>query len=71
MVAIEDLLIRYHRLRKYRTLWLPGTDHAAIATQNVVEKKILKELGQTRHELGKKEFLKEVQIGRASCRERV
>ena len=43
MLAIEDLMIRYHRMRGYRTLWLPGTDHAAIATQNVVEKKIHQE----------------------------
>ena len=38
MLAIEDLLIRYHRMAGYRTLWLPGTDHAAIATQMAVEK---------------------------------
>ncbi|HHE46019.1 MAG TPA: valine--tRNA ligase, partial [Candidatus Moranbacteria bacterium] len=43
MLAIEDLLIRFHRMKGYRTLWLPGTDHAAIATQNAVEKKLLKE----------------------------
>ncbi len=59
-VAIEDLLIRYHRLRGERTLWLPGTDHAAIATQNVVEKRIFKETGKTRQDLGKEVFLKEV-----------
>ncbi|MFA6514190.1 MAG: valine--tRNA ligase [Patescibacteria group bacterium] len=60
MLAIEDLIIRYKRLRGFRTLWLPGTDHAAIATQNVVEKKILKEQGKTRHDLGREPFLKEV-----------
>jgi valyl-tRNA synthetase len=59
-IAIEDLLIRYHRLKGYRTLWLPGTDHAAIATQNAVEKRIYKEKGQTRHDLGREKFLKEV-----------
>ncbi len=59
-LAIEDLLIRYHRLRGFRTLWLPGTDHAAIATQNVVEKKILKESGKTRQDLGREKFLEEV-----------
>jgi len=59
-VAIEDLLIRYHRLRGERTLWLPGTDHAAIATQNVVEKRIFKESGKTRQDLGKEKFLEEV-----------
>ncbi|MGI6347702.1 MAG: valine--tRNA ligase [Patescibacteria group bacterium] len=56
-IAIEDLFIRFHRLNGYRTLWLPGTDHAAIATQNVVEKKILKEENKTRHDLGRELFL--------------
>lgn len=60
VVAIEDMLVRYHRLLGERTLWLPGTDHAAIATQNVVEKKLLKESGQTRHDLGREKFLAEV-----------
>ncbi len=60
MLAIEDLLIRFHRMKGYRTLWLPGTDHAAIATQNVVEKKLLKETGKTRHDLGREKFLEEV-----------
>ncbi len=59
-VAIEDLLIRYHRLKGYRTLWLPGTDHAAIATQNVVEKKIKAEEGLSRHDLGREKFLEKV-----------
>lgn len=59
-VGIEDLLIRYHRLRGFRTLWVPGTDHAAIATQNVVEKKLLREQGKTRHDLGREKFLEEV-----------
>ncbi|MBI4652784.1 valine--tRNA ligase [Candidatus Kuenenbacteria bacterium] len=60
VISIEDLMIRYHRMKGYRTLWLPGTDHAAIATQNVVEKKIFKEQGLTRHDLGKEKLLKEV-----------
>lgn len=59
-VAIEDLLIRYHRLLGERALWVPGTDHAAIATQNVVEKKLLKEQGKTRKDLGRVKFLEEV-----------
>ncbi len=59
-LAIEDLLIRYHRLQGERTLWIPGTDHAAIATQNVVEKKLYKETGQTRHDLGREKFLEKV-----------
>ncbi|MDR3559141.1 MAG: valine--tRNA ligase [Candidatus Pacebacteria bacterium] len=60
IIAIEDLLIRFHRMKGYRALYLPGTDHAAIATQNVVEKKLLKEKGLTRQELGKEKFLEEV-----------
>ncbi|NCU44125.1 valine--tRNA ligase [Candidatus Falkowbacteria bacterium] len=60
MLAIEDLLIRYHRARGYRTLWLPGTDHAAIATQNVVEKLLYQTEGKTRHDYGREEFLRRV-----------
>jgi len=59
MLAIEDLLIRYHRMKDFRTLWLPGTDHAAIATQNIVEKKLLEEKKQTRYDLGREKFMKE------------
>jgi valyl-tRNA synthetase len=61
MLAIQDILIRYKRMRGYKTLWLPGTDHAAIATQSVVEKKIQKEEGLNRHTLGREELLKRVQ----------
>ncbi|MDZ7611709.1 MAG: class I tRNA ligase family protein [Candidatus Moranbacteria bacterium] len=60
MLAIEDLMIRFHRMNGYRTLWIPGTDHAAIATQNVVEKKLLEEEGLTRHDLGREKFLERV-----------
>jgi valyl-tRNA synthetase len=60
VIAIEDLFIRYHRMKGYRTLWIPGTDHAAIATQNVVEKKLFKEEGKTRHDLKKEDFLEKV-----------
>src|SRR3989339_1770 len=59
-VAIEDILIRYHRMKGDPTLWLPGTDHASIATQNKVEK-LLAEEGLTRHKLGRSNFLKRVQ----------
>ena len=60
MLAIEDILIRYHRMKGYRTLWVPGTDHAAIATQTKVEK-ILKHEGTDRHKLGREKFLKRVE----------
>jgi len=61
MLAIQDILIRYHRMRGDKTLWLPGTDHAAIATQSVVEKNLLKTEKKSRHDLGREEFLKRVE----------
>jgi valyl-tRNA synthetase len=54
--SIQDIIIRYHRMRGERTLWVPGTDHAGIATQNVVERRLKKE-GKTRHDLGRDKFL--------------
>ncbi|MBU2544995.1 valine--tRNA ligase [Patescibacteria group bacterium] len=57
--TIQDILIRWKRMQGYKTLWLPGTDHAGIATQNVVEKKLKKE-GKTRFDLGRDEFIDEV-----------
>jgi valyl-tRNA synthetase len=60
MLAVQDILIRYHRMKGERTLWVPGTDHAAIATQTKVEK-LLKEKGVDRHKLGREKFLKEVE----------
>jgi valyl-tRNA synthetase len=59
MLAIEDALVRFARLQGRSTLWLPGTDHAAIATQSKVEK-ILKEDGLSRHDLGREAFLARV-----------
>ena len=50
--TIQDILIRQKRMQGYKTLWIPGTDHAGIATQNVVEKD-LKKQGISRHDLGK------------------
>ncbi len=60
MLAIEDIMIRYARMRGKKTLWIPGTDHAAIATQTKVEKIIQKEEGKRRHDLGREEFLNRV-----------
>ncbi len=61
MLAIEDAVVRYHRMKGERTLWLPGTDHAAIATQSKVEKILTKEEGKTRHDLGREAFLARVE----------
>src|SRR3989338_918033 len=57
--SIQDILIRWNRMRGQDTLWVPGVDHAGIATQNVVEKKLAKEK-KTRHDLGREKFLEEV-----------
>ncbi len=54
--ALEDLMTRYHRMRGFETLFLPGSDHAGIATQNVVERELAKE-GLTRHDIGREAFI--------------
>ena len=56
-VAMEDMMIRYHRMKGIPTLWVPGTDHAGIATQLQVEKALEKE-GLTREQVGREEFLR-------------
>lgn len=57
--TIMDSLTRYHRMRGFNTLWVPGTDHAGIATQIVVERQ-LQEQGTSRHDLGRPDFVKKV-----------
>ena len=57
-VSLEDLMIRYHRMKGYSTLWVPGTDHAGIATQLQVENKLRRE-GTSREEVGREEFLRQ------------
>jgi valyl-tRNA synthetase len=57
-IALQDIVIRYHRMRGEPTLWLPGTDHAGIATQNVMEKR-LREKGLRRQDLGREKFVEE------------
>ena len=57
--AIEDLMIRYHRMLGEPALWVPGADHAGIATQNVVEKELAKE-GLHRRDLGREKFVEQV-----------
>jgi valyl-tRNA synthetase len=55
--SIQDLLIRWHRMRGFNVLWQPGYDHAGIATQNVIERELAKE-GLSRHDIGREEFLR-------------
>jgi len=54
--SLQDILIRYYRMKGVPTLWIPGTDHAGIATQNIVEKRLMKE-GKTKHDLGREKFV--------------
>jgi valyl-tRNA synthetase len=60
MLTIEDVMVRFARMQGKKTLWLPGTDHAAIATQSKVEKMIEKEEGKRKSDLGREEFLNRV-----------
>ncbi|KAF2939124.1 valine--tRNA ligase, mitochondrial 1 isoform X1 [Oryza sativa Japonica Group] len=59
-VAIEDAMIRWRRMSGYNALWVPGVDHAGIATQVVVEKKLMRERNLTRHDIGPDNFVCEV-----------
>ncbi|XP_050387841.1 valine--tRNA ligase, mitochondrial 1 [Argentina anserina] len=58
--AVEDTMIRWRRMSGYNALWVPGMDHAGIATQVVVEKKLMRERNITRHDIGREEFVSEV-----------
>ncbi|MCA9357144.1 class I tRNA ligase family protein, partial [Candidatus Kaiserbacteria bacterium] len=62
MLAIEDILVRYHRMKGKRTLWIPGTDSAALATQSKVEGIMYKEEKKRRDEIGREELLKRIDI---------
>ena len=57
--SVQDVLVRWRRMQGYNVLWVPGTDHAGIATQNVVEKALKKE-GKTRRDLGREAFIERV-----------
>ena len=71
MLAVQDVMTRYHRMKGDKTLWLPGTEHAAIATQSKVEKILFDTEGKTRHDLGRVEFLKRVQAFAKSSRDTI
>lgn len=60
MLAVEDILTRYHRMRGYRTLWIPGTDSAALATQSKVESLIYKKEKKRREDIGREELLQRI-----------
>jgi valyl-tRNA synthetase len=58
--TLQDVLIRWRRMQGYNALWMPGTDHAGIATQAVVERRIREEDGKTRHDLGREELVRRI-----------
>jgi valyl-tRNA synthetase len=58
-LTLQDILCRYHRQKGFKVLWVPGTDHAGIATQNVVERELAKE-GKTRGDVGREQFIERV-----------
>ncbi len=58
--TLQDTLIRYHRMKGENTLWVPGTDHAGIATQAVVERRVKEELGLTRRQLGREALVEKI-----------
>lgn len=59
-LTVQDTMVRYHRMQGYETLRVPGTDHASIATQAVVEKNLKKETGKTRQDIGREAFMKKL-----------
>ena len=58
--TLQDILVRWHRMQGHNTVWIPGTDHAGIATQVKVEEHLRETMGVSRHDLGREEFLKHV-----------
>lgn len=71
MLAVEDAMIRFARMNGKRALWVPGTDHAALATQNKVEKIIWNDEKKTRHDLGREELLRRVDDFVQGSRDRI
>ena len=69
-VSLQDIIVRTRRMQGYNTLWLPGTDHAGIATQNAVEKDLAKE-GKDRHKLGRDAFVARVWEWRETYGDRI
>src|SRR4026209_607610 len=58
--TLQDIQIRMHRMQGFNTLWMPGTDHAGIATQAVVEKRMREDEGKTRHDLGREKLVERI-----------
>ncbi|KAF7732289.1 hypothetical protein EC973_005184 [Apophysomyces ossiformis] len=70
-LSIEDAVVRWRRMHGYDVQWIPGTDHAGIGTQSVVEKMLMREKQVTRHDLGREDFVKEVWAWRKKYGDRI
>ncbi len=70
-VSLEDMMIRYHRMKGIPTLWIPGSDHAGIATQLQVEQHLLRTKEMTREEIGREKFLEHSWMWKEEYRERI
>ena len=71
MLAIEDTMVRFARMQGKKTLWIPGTDHAAIATQEKVERLLWESEKKNRHDIGREDFLKRVHIFAQESHDRI
>jgi valyl-tRNA synthetase len=69
--TLQDIMIRMKRMQGFETLWMPGTDHAGIATQAVVERRLLEEEGKTRHDLGREALVKRIWQWKESYQKRI
>ncbi len=69
--VMQDLLVRWHRMRGDNTLWQPGTDHAGIATQAVVEKRLFELEGKTRHDIGREELVRRIWAWKDEYQQRI
>ena len=69
--TLQDILIRLKRMQGYNALWIPGTDHAGIATQAVVERRLIEQEGKTRHDLGREELVRRIWLWKEEYEERI
>ena len=69
--TLQDILIRWKRMQGYNPLWMPGTDHAGIATQAVVERRLIEQEGKTRHDLGREELVRRIWLWKEEYAERI
>ena len=69
--TLQDILIRFKRMQGYNVLWMPGTDHAGIATQAVVERRLLEEEGLSRHDLGREQLLQRIWAWKEQYEQRI